>query len=60
MNIERIAGFLIKINAELGKTFLFDIINNLPNESNLMLEKDLKGWIDYPAGNLNDLIESLI
>ncbi|KKM54062.1 hypothetical protein LCGC14_1553780 [marine sediment metagenome] len=58
--IERIAGFLIKINAELGKTFLFDIINNLPNESNLMLEKDLKGWIDYPAGNLNDLIESLI
>ncbi len=58
--IERIADFLIKINKELGKSFLFDIIHNLSNESKIMLEKDLKGWIDYPDANLEDLIHSVI
>lgn len=58
--IERIADFLIKINKELGKAFLLDIIYKLPNESKNMLYKDLKGWIDYPDANLDDLIQAVI
>ena len=58
--IERIGGFLMKINKVLGKTFLFNIIINLPNESKTMLKKDLKGWIGYPDNNLDDLLHLLI